>query len=84
MKVYKNKSLWRIFGPKRQEATTNLRKQHSKELHDFYSSSSIIRMIKARKMRGVGYVAHMGNKRNASKILTGKPEGKSPLRRWRY
>jgi hypothetical protein len=52
MKVYKNKSLWRIFGPNRQKATTKLRKQHIEELHDLYSSSSIIRMIKARRMRG--------------------------------
>jgi hypothetical protein len=41
-------------------------------------------MIRARNMRGVGYVAHMANKRNASKIFRGKPEGKSPLGTWRY
>jgi hypothetical protein len=69
MEVYKNRSLRRIFGPARQEATTNLRKLHNEELHNLYSSSNIIRM-----MRGVEHVAHMGNKRNASKMLIGKPE----------
>jgi hypothetical protein len=51
-----------------------------------YSSSSIIRIMKSRKMRLVGNVARMGEKRNAYRLLVGKPEGKRPLgrprRRW--
>jgi hypothetical protein len=51
-----------------------------------YSSPSIIRMIKSRRMRWAGHVARMGEKRNAYRILVGKPEGKRPLerprRRW--
>jgi hypothetical protein len=46
-----------------------------------YSSPSIIRMIKSRRMRWAGHVARMGEKRNTYRILVGKPEGKRPLGR---
>jgi hypothetical protein len=46
-----------------------------------YSSPNIIRMIKSRRMRWTGHVARMGEKRNAHRILVGKPEGKRPLGR---
>jgi hypothetical protein len=76
----------RIFGPKRDEVTGSWRKLHNEELHNFYSSPSIIRMIKSRRMRWVGHVARMGEKRNAYRILVGSPAGKRPLgrprRRW--
>jgi hypothetical protein len=49
------------------------------ELDNLYSSPSIIRMIKSRRMRWAGHVARMGKKRNVYRILVGKPEGKSPL-----
>jgi hypothetical protein len=56
------------------------------ELHRLYSSPSIIKMIKSRRMRWTGHVARMGEKRNAYRILVGKPEGERPLgrprRRW--
>jgi hypothetical protein len=62
------------------------RKLHNEELHNLYCSSSIIRNIKSRRMRWAGYIARMGEKRNAYRILVGKPEGKRPLgrprRRW--
>jgi hypothetical protein len=62
------------------------RKLLSEELHSLYSSPSIIRMIKSRRMRWAGHLARMGEKRNAYRILMGKPEGKKPLgrprRRW--
>jgi hypothetical protein len=62
------------------------RKLHNKELHNLYSSPSIIRIIKSRKMRWAGHVAQMGEKRNVYRLLVGKPEGKRPLgksrRRW--
>jgi hypothetical protein len=51
----------------------------SKELHNLYSSPSIIRIIKLRRMRRVGHVAQMGEKRNVYRLLVGKPEGKRPL-----
>jgi hypothetical protein len=59
---------------------------HNEELRDLYSSPSIIRTMKARRMRWAGHVALMGEKRNAYRLLVGKPEGKRPLgrlgRRW--
>jgi transcription termination factor 2 len=59
---------------------------YNKELHSLYSSPSIIRMIKSRRMRWAGHVARMGENRNAYRILVGKSEGKRPLgrprRRW--
>jgi hypothetical protein len=55
-------------------------------LHNLYSSPSIIRIIKSRRMRWVGHVARVGEKRNVYRLLVGKPEGKRPLgrprRRW--
>jgi hypothetical protein len=86
LRVFENRVLRRIFGPKRDEATGGWRKLHNEELHNLYSSPSIIRMIKSRSMRWAGHVARMGEKRNAYGILVGKPEGKRPLgrlrRRW--
>jgi hypothetical protein len=59
---------------------------HNEELHNLYSSPSIIRMIKSRGVRWAGHVARNGETRNAYRILVGKPEGKRPLgrrrRRW--
>ncbi|PNF27819.1 hypothetical protein B7P43_G09203 [Cryptotermes secundus] len=62
------------------------RKLHNEELHNMCSSPSIIRMIKSRRIRWVGHVTQMGEKRDAYRILVGEPEGKRPLgrprRRW--
>jgi hypothetical protein len=77
--VFENKVLRRIFGPKRDEVTGEWRKLHNEELHDLYYSSCIIRIIKSRRMRWAGHVARMGEKRNAYRLLVGKPEGKRPL-----
>jgi hypothetical protein len=63
---------WKIFGPKRDEVIGGWRKLHNEELHNFYFSPSIIRMIKSRRMRWAGHVARMGEKRNAYRILVGK------------
>jgi hypothetical protein len=62
--VFENRVLRRIFGPKRDEVTGQLRKLHNGELHSFYSSPDINRHIKSRKMRLVGHVACMGEGRN--------------------
>jgi hypothetical protein len=56
------------------------RKLHNEELHDLYSSPTIIRIIKLR-MRWVGHVGRMGEKRHTYRLLVGKPEGKRPLGR---
>jgi hypothetical protein len=58
--VFENRVLRRIFGPKRDEVTGDWRKLHNEELHNLYSSRSIIRMIKSRRMRWAEHVARMG------------------------
>jgi hypothetical protein len=86
LKVFENRVPRRISGPKRDEVTGARRKLHNGELHDLYSSPSIIRVIKARRMRWTGHVARIREKRNAYRLLEGKPEGRRPLgrprRRW--
>jgi hypothetical protein len=79
--VFENKVLKRIFGPKRDEVKGRWRKLHNEEIRDLYSSSSIIRIMKSRRMRWAGHVARMGGKRNAYRLLVGKPEGKRPFGR---
>jgi hypothetical protein len=70
-----------IFGPKRDEVTGEWKKLHNKELHNLYSSPSIIRIIKSLRMRWAGHVERMREKRIAYRLLVGKPEGKRPLGR---
>jgi hypothetical protein len=81
--VFKNRVLRRIFGPKRDEVTGELRRLHNKELNDLYSSPNIIRVIKLRRMRWAGHVARMGEGRGAYRILVGRPDRKRPLGRTR-
>jgi hypothetical protein len=84
--VFQNRVLRRIFGPKRDEVTGGWRKLLNEELHGLYSSPSIVRLIKARRMRWAGQVARMGEVMGAYNILVGRPEGRRPLgrprRRW--
>jgi hypothetical protein len=84
LRVFENRVLRRIFGPKRDEGTGEWRTLHNEELCDLYSSPSIIRIIKSRRMRWAGHVARIGAKRNAYRLLVGKPEGKRPLGRPRH
>jgi hypothetical protein len=63
LRVFENRVLRRIFGPKRDEVTGGWRKLHNEELHVLYSSPSIFREIKARRMRWAGHVARMGEVR---------------------
>jgi hypothetical protein len=79
--MFENRVLRRIFVPKRDEVTRCSRKLHNEELHNLYSSPSIIRMIKTRRMRWEGHVGRMEAKRNAYRIFVGKSEGKTPLGR---
>jgi hypothetical protein len=71
--------LRRIFGPKRDGVTGGWRKLHNEELHNLYSSPSIIRIKESKRMRWAGHVTQMGKKRNVYSLLVGKPEGKRPL-----
>jgi hypothetical protein len=79
LRVFENRVLTRIFGPKRDEVTGGWRKLRNEELRDLYSSPSIIGIIKSRRMRRAGHVARMGEKRIAYRLLVGKPEGRRPL-----
>jgi hypothetical protein len=81
LRVFENKVLRRIFGPKRDEVRGEWRKLLNEELHILYSSPNIIRQIKSSRMRWAGHVARMGEERNVYKVLMGKPEGKRPLGR---
>jgi len=63
VRVFENRVLRRIFGPKRDNVTEKLRKLHNEELNDLYTTPNIIRAIKSRRMRWAGHVAPMGEKR---------------------
>jgi hypothetical protein len=86
LRVFENRVLRRIFGPKRDEVTGGWRKLHNEELHNLYSSPDIIRQVKSRRMRWAGHVARMGEEINVYKVLVGRPEGKRslgrPRQRW--
>jgi hypothetical protein len=66
--------LRRIFELKRNEVEARWRKIHNEELHNLYSSPSTNRMIKSRRMGWARHVTRLGEKRNAYRILAGKPE----------
>jgi len=87
VRVFENRVLRRIYGPKRDEVTGEWRKLHNEELNGQYSSPSMVQVIKWRIMRWAGHVAHTDESRGAYKVLVGKPEGKRPLgrprRRWK-
>jgi hypothetical protein len=78
--VFENRVLRRIFGPERDEVTGDWRKLLNEELRDLYSSPSIIRLIKSRRMRWTGHVARR-EKRNAYRLLMGKARGKESTRK---
>jgi hypothetical protein len=84
LRVFENRVLRRIFGPKRDEVMGEWRKLHNGELHNLYSPPRIIRQIKSRRMRWVGHETCMGEGRNMYGVLVGKPEGKRPLERPRH
>jgi hypothetical protein len=74
LRVFENRVLRRVFGPKRDDVTGELRKLHNEELCDLHSSPTIVQVIKSRSMRWAGHVA--GMERGMYRILVGKPEGK--------
>jgi hypothetical protein len=84
LRVFENRVLRRIFGPKRDEVTGEWRRLHNKELYALYSSPNIIRVMKSRRLRCAGHVARMGERRGPCRVLVGKPEGRRPLGRPRH
>jgi len=86
LRVFENRVLRRIFGPKRAGITGEWRKLHNEELNGLHSSPNILQVIKSRRMRWAGHVACKGERRGVYRVLVGKPEGKRPLgrprRRW--
>jgi hypothetical protein len=81
LRMFENRVVRRKFRPKRDEVTGGWRKLHNEELRTLYSSPSIIRMMKSRRMRWAWHVTRMGEKMNAYGLLVGKPEEKRPLGR---
>jgi hypothetical protein len=80
LRVFENRVLRRIFGPKREE-DGSWRKLHNDKLHSQYSLPNIVRVIKARRMRWAGHVACTEEGKGVYRVLVGRPEGKRPLGR---
>ena len=80
LRVFENRVLRRVFGPKRDEVTGEWRKLHKEELNELYSLTNIVRVVKSRRMRWAGYVARMED-RGVHRVFVGKPEGKRSLGR---
>jgi hypothetical protein len=80
LRVFENRVLRRIFGPKRYEVMGEWRKLHNGKLHNLYSLPDIIRQIKSRRMRWVGHEARMGEGRNVYRVLVGKPRERDHLK----
>jgi hypothetical protein len=74
LRVFENRVLRRIFGPKRDDVAEEWRKLHSEELHNVYSYPDIIMQVKSRRMRWAGHVACMREERKVYKVSVGKPE----------
>ena len=85
LRVFENRVLRRVFGPKRDEVTGERRKLHNEELSDLYALPNIVRVVKSKRLRWAGHVVLMGG-RGVHRVLVRKPEGKRPLgrprRRW--
>jgi hypothetical protein len=79
LRVFENRVLRRVFGPKRDKVTGEWRNLHNEELNYLYSLPSIVRVIKSRIMRRAGHVERMRESRGGYRVLVGKPAGKRPL-----
>ena len=72
LREFENRVLRRIFGPKRDEVTREWRNLHNEELNDLYSSPSIFRVIKLRRMRWAGHVARFGGEERRMQSFGGE------------
>ena len=80
LRVFENRVLRRIFGATRDGVTGEWRKLHNEELNDLYCSPNTIRLIKSRRMRWVGHVARMVERRGAYRVTVWKHKGKTKVR----
>jgi hypothetical protein len=80
-RVFENRVLRRIFGPKRNEVTGDWRELHNEELNDLYFSPNIFRVTKHKRNRWTGHVGRMRERRGVYSVSVGKPEGKRQLGR---
>ena len=85
LKIFENRILRRIFGPKRDE-NREWRRLNNEKLHSLYRSVNTVRMIKSRRLRWAGHLDRIEERRSAFKMLTYNPTWKRPLerprRRW--
>jgi hypothetical protein len=72
LRVFDNRVLKKLFGPKRDEVTGEWRKLHNEELNDLYSSPNTFRVIKPRRMRWVNHVSNLRERRGVYRVLVGK------------
>jgi len=86
LRVFENRVLRRVVGSRRDEVTGEWRKLHNEKLNYLYCSPNIVRVIKSRRMRWAGHVAHMGERRDVYRVSVGKRDRTRPLgrprRRW--
>jgi hypothetical protein len=82
MRVFENRVLRRIFGPKREEVAGDWRRLHDEELRNLYVSPNIIRVIRTSRMRWMGHIVCMVVVRNAYKIFKGKRPFCRPVCIW--
>jgi len=86
LRVFENRVLRRIFGPRRDEVMGKWRRLHNEELNDLYSSPNNVRVIESRRTIWAGHAACIGEERGVYRVLVGKPDRKSllgrPRRRW--
>ena len=86
LRVFENRVLRKIFGPRRDEVMGEWRRLHNEELNDLYSSPNIVQVIKSRRMRWAGHVVRMGRGEGGVQGLGGETGGNRPLgrprRRW--
>jgi hypothetical protein len=86
LRLFENRVLRRMFGPKREEVARGWSRLHNEGIHNLYTLPDIIRVIKSRRVRWARHIARMGEMRSACIILVVRPEGKRSLgrrrRRW--
>ena len=84
LRIFENRVLRKIFGPKRDEVPGEWSRPHNEDLYEMYSLPSTIRVTKSRRMKWTEDIARMGNRTVVYRVLVRKPDGKRPLGRPRH